>query len=85
MQTSAKIITIIFVYACTCVGDPGAPGQDGSPGEKGDVGDPGVDGESLVWSVSFHTYRLIMNSLLYLTYNVIKLPINVCVLISEVL
>ena len=53
MRTSPKIITVIFVYACTCVGDPGPPGEDGTKGEKGDVGPPGSDGESLVRSISF--------------------------------
>ena len=53
MQTSPKIITIIFVYACTCVGPPGPAGEDGTPGAKGDVGPPGNDGESLVHSISF--------------------------------
>ena len=53
MQTSPKIITIIFVYACTCVGDPGPPGKNGTPGDLGDAGPPGNDGESLVQSISF--------------------------------
>ena len=53
MQTSPRIITIIFVYACTCVGDSGLPGKNGSQGAQGDVGLPGADGESLVRSISF--------------------------------
>ena len=44
-KQALKIITIIFVYARTCVGDPGPPGKNGTPGDLGDAGPPGNDGE----------------------------------------
>ena len=36
-------------------------------------------------AIPFFNNRLIINSLLYFTYNVVKLPTHVCVVVSEVL
>ena len=63
----------------------GAPGLDGAPGPQGQKGEPGDVGKSLVCGYPFLDTGLIMSSLLNLTYNVVKLPTHVCVLVSEVL
>ena len=63
----------------------GEPGKDGYNGTAGQKGNRGANGKSHSCWVSFPQHQLIMSSLLYLTYNVAKLPTHVCVLVSEVM